>query len=162
MIALRIGSALASACLAAAATLAVAAPAHAETVGCALQSTVDFAPNLSMTTSVKHVIGSGTLTGCAGGVDATFRLNGDGPANCLGHSFKLYLDIFWANGDYSFVELSGAALLQIGVHVGEVLDYAYKGSNVGIVSVPDVGFLLNCLRPGGVHTVNFVGAFGLS
>jgi hypothetical protein len=164
MISHRIGSSLAALGLAAVATLGLATPARAEsaTLGCVIQSTVDYAPNLSSTTSTKHVIGTGTLTNCTGGVDATFRLNGDGPANCFGHSFMLYLDIFWANGEYSFAELYAPALLQIGVYAGKVLDYAHKDSKVGIAAVPGGPFLLNCLRPGGVHVVSSVGLFGLS
>lgn len=157
----RIGSALAALGVAATVMFGVATPAQAATVGCNIQSAVDYSPNLSLSTSTKHVIGTGTLTGCAGGVDATFRLNGDGPANCLGHHFKLYLDIFWANGDYSFAELNAPALLQIGIYSGKVLDYAHKGSTVMILSLPGSAFMRDCLAPGGVHVVSFTGAFML-
>lgn len=157
----RLGSALAALGVAATVIVGVAAPAQAATVGCTVRSTVDYAPNLSLSTSTKHVIGSGSLTGCANGIDATFRLNGDGPANCLGHYFKLYLDIFWANGEYSFAELNAPALLQIGIYSGKVLDHTHKGSKVVILSLPGSAFMRDCLAPGGVHVVDSAGAFVL-
>lgn len=154
----RIGAALAAIALTGVAAL-TATPAQATTAGlrvCTFEATLDFASDLSAITSVKHVIGSGRLTHCTDGASGDFRIVGDGPANCVGQGFVLYQEIYWEDGQYSFIKLVAPSLLGIGVHAGEVLDYAYAGSHVKIASLPHTGFLLQCLTRG-VHRVSFVG-----
>ncbi|HCT79035.1 MAG TPA: hypothetical protein DGT23_21230 [Micromonosporaceae bacterium] len=162
----RIGSAFAALCLAGVAGLTIASPAQAASGsnprGCTFEATLDFAPNLSLSTSTKHVIGSGRLTHCADlngtpNLGGDFRIVGDGPANCMGQRFTLYQEIYWNDGGYSIIELTAPSLLGIGIHSGVVLDHAFAGSHVDVVSVPNPGFLLQCLSLGGVHRVSFAG-----
>jgi hypothetical protein len=157
-----------AAVLLAAVTVGATGPASAamaavpQPAACTYEVVLDFAPYLSTVTTSRHVIGSGKLSGCAGlpnafGDEATFRVVGDGPANCLGQKFHLYQEIYWDNGEYSLVELKTVGLLGIGLHAGSVIDYGYTGSKTQITSLPQAGFLGSCLAQGGVHQLRFSG-----
>ncbi len=157
---MKLASAIAAVSLALAGALVPAASASAAgspPLSCAYEVTLDYAPYLSAITSDKHVIGSGKLKNCTGGLSATFRIVGDGPGSCFGQQFTLYQEIYWSNGEYSLIELSSAVVLGIGVFTGQVIDYAYTGAHVDVTSLAGLGFLLSCLAPGGVHQVKFTG-----